>query len=72
MQSFGNSPQIVDNIDKLYAHLKGRSDGAIPRACWFDPSVGMFDTQLTPPMQIQMPAGRHRDLPDRARAAGDY
>lgn len=32
MQSFGNSPQVMDNIDKLYAYLKGRSDGAITRA----------------------------------------
>ena len=32
MQSFGSSPQVMDNIDKLYAYLKGRSDGAITRA----------------------------------------
>jgi mono/diheme cytochrome c family protein len=32
MQSFGNSPQVMDNIDQLYAYLKGRSDGAITRA----------------------------------------
>ncbi len=32
MQSFGNSPQVMDNIDHLYAYLKGRSDGAITRA----------------------------------------
>jgi mono/diheme cytochrome c family protein len=32
MQSFGNSPQVMDNIDYLYAYLKGRSDGAITRA----------------------------------------
>jgi mono/diheme cytochrome c family protein len=32
MQSFGTSPQVMDNIDKLYAYLKGRSDGAITRA----------------------------------------
>jgi mono/diheme cytochrome c family protein len=32
MQSFGNSPQVMDNIDALYAYLKGRSDGAITRA----------------------------------------
>ena len=32
MQSFGNSPQVMDNIDRLYAYLKGRSDGAITRA----------------------------------------
>ncbi len=32
MQSFGTSPQVMDNIDQLYAYLKGRSDGAITRA----------------------------------------
>ena len=32
MQSFGNSPVVMDNIDHLYAYLKGRSDGAITRA----------------------------------------
>ena len=32
MQSFGSSPQVMDNIDKLSAYLKGRSDGAITRA----------------------------------------
>ena len=32
MQSFGNSPQVMDNMDQLYAYLKGRSDGAITRA----------------------------------------
>ena len=32
MQSFGNSPIVMDNIDHLYAYLKGRSDGAITRA----------------------------------------
>lgn len=32
MQSFGNSPVVMDNIDQLYAYLKGRSDGAITRA----------------------------------------
>ncbi len=32
MQSFGNSPAVMDNIDQLYAYLKGRSDGAITRA----------------------------------------
>jgi mono/diheme cytochrome c family protein len=32
MQSFGNSPQVMENIDHLYAYLKGRSDGAITRA----------------------------------------
>jgi mono/diheme cytochrome c family protein len=31
MQSFGNSPQVMDNINQLYAYLKGRSDGAITR-----------------------------------------
>jgi len=32
MQSFGNSPVVMDNIDQLYAYLKGRSDGKITRA----------------------------------------
>jgi mono/diheme cytochrome c family protein len=32
MQSFGTSQQVMDNIDNLYAYLKGRSDGAITRA----------------------------------------
>jgi mono/diheme cytochrome c family protein len=32
MQSFGNSPQVMENMDNLYAYLKGRSDGAITRA----------------------------------------
>ena len=32
MQSFGNSPIVMNNIDALYAYLKGRSDGAITRA----------------------------------------
>lgn len=32
MQSFGNDPRVMDNIDKLYAYLKGRSDGAITRS----------------------------------------
>lgn len=32
MQSFGNSQQVMDNMDQLYAYLKGRSDGAITRA----------------------------------------
>ena len=32
MQSFGNSPIVMENIDQLYAYLKGRSDGAITRA----------------------------------------
>jgi mono/diheme cytochrome c family protein len=32
MQSFGNNPVVMDNIDSLYAYLKGRSDGAITRA----------------------------------------
>ena len=32
MQSFGNSPQVMENINQLYAYLKGRSDGAITRA----------------------------------------
>jgi cytochrome c553 len=32
MQSFGNSPTVMENINQLYAYLKGRSDGAITRA----------------------------------------
>ena len=32
MQSFGTSPQVMDNIDHLYAYLKGRYDSAITRA----------------------------------------
>ena len=32
MQSFGNSPVVMNNIDQLYAYLKGRSDGEITRA----------------------------------------
>jgi mono/diheme cytochrome c family protein len=32
MQSFGTSQQVMDNINQLYAYLKGRSDGAITRA----------------------------------------
>ena len=32
MQSFGNSPMVMGNMDNLYAYLKGRSDGAITRA----------------------------------------
>jgi mono/diheme cytochrome c family protein len=32
MQSFGNSPVVMDNINQLYAYLKGRSDGQITRA----------------------------------------
>jgi mono/diheme cytochrome c family protein len=32
MQSFGTSKAVMDNIDQLYAYLKGRSDGAITRA----------------------------------------
>ena len=32
MQSFGTSKQVMDNIDALYAYLKGRSDGAITRS----------------------------------------
>lgn len=32
MQSFGTSAQVMDNIDSLYAYLKGRSDGAITRS----------------------------------------
>lgn len=29
MQSFGADKRVMDNIDHLYAYLKGRSDGAI-------------------------------------------
>jgi mono/diheme cytochrome c family protein len=32
MQSFGTSPQVMENMDHLYAYLKGRADGAIKRA----------------------------------------
>ena len=32
MQSFGNSQKVMDNIDHLWAYLKGRSDGAITQA----------------------------------------
>jgi len=32
MQSFKTSQVVMDNIDNLYAYLKGRSDGAITRA----------------------------------------
>ena len=32
MVSFAGSPQVMDNIDNLYAYLKGRSDGAITRS----------------------------------------
>lgn len=32
MPSFGENPKVTANIDKLYAYLKGRSDGAITRA----------------------------------------
>ena len=32
MPSFAESKMVQENIDKLYAYLKGRSDGAITRA----------------------------------------
>ncbi len=32
MQSFSTSVQVMENMDHLYAYLKGRSDGAITRA----------------------------------------
>ena len=32
MPSFSASPVVMENIDHLYAYLKGRSDGAITRA----------------------------------------
>jgi mono/diheme cytochrome c family protein len=32
MPSFNTSKTVMDNLDHLYAYLKGRSDGAIKRA----------------------------------------
>jgi mono/diheme cytochrome c family protein len=32
MVSFSTSKMVMDNVDNLYAYLKGRSDGAITRA----------------------------------------
>ena len=32
MPSFGQNPAVKENIDALYAYLKGRSDGAITKA----------------------------------------
>jgi len=32
MQSFGNAKNVMDNMDQLYAYLKGRSDGKITQA----------------------------------------
>jgi mono/diheme cytochrome c family protein len=32
MPSFKTSQQVMDNLDHLYAYLKGRSDGAITKA----------------------------------------
>jgi hypothetical protein len=32
MVSFSSSKMVMDNIDSLYAYLKGRSDGNITRA----------------------------------------
>jgi mono/diheme cytochrome c family protein len=32
MQSFSNNPNVMENMDHLYAYLKGRSDGTITRA----------------------------------------
>jgi len=32
MVSFGGNPQVMENVERLYAYLKGRSDGAITRA----------------------------------------
>ena len=32
MPSFGQNQQVVDNIERLYAYLKGRSNGDIRRA----------------------------------------
>jgi hypothetical protein len=30
MPGFEEDQQVIDNLDSLYAYLKGRSDGAIP------------------------------------------
>jgi mono/diheme cytochrome c family protein len=32
MQSFGNSPVVMENMNQLYAYLKGRSNGDIKTA----------------------------------------
>src|SRR5262245_6985624 len=32
MQSYGKSQMVMEDINQLYAYLKGRSDGAITRA----------------------------------------
>lgn len=32
MQSFGNSPAVMENMNQLYAYLKGRSNGDIKTA----------------------------------------
>ena len=32
MPSFGGNPAVADNLNALYAYLKGRSDGAITSA----------------------------------------
>ena len=32
MVSFSSSPAVMENMNQLYAYLKGRSDGAITRA----------------------------------------
>jgi len=32
MPSFSGNPKVIENLDHLYAYLKGRSDGAITRA----------------------------------------
>ena len=32
MVSFSSSPTVMENMNQLYAYLKGRSDGAITRA----------------------------------------
>ena len=45
MQSFGTSQVVMDNIDFLYAYLKGRSDGAITRAK-VEPLVGAIRRAL--------------------------
>jgi hypothetical protein len=32
MPSFSTSKMVMENLDNLYAYLKGRSDGAIKKA----------------------------------------
>ena len=70
MQSFGNSQIVMDNIDQLYAYLKGRSDGAITRAKVEDDASN--DCRGAPPCRCAAcpRAGRWRGLPLRASRAG--